>query len=579
MATGTALTTSPDQMGKNNLICSICQSRYREPKILDCLHSFCESCLEKYYFNKHEGAARIPCPECQQEMQVPDQGIQGLTTNCYLSGKVETSLQEKVENARSFTGESEVPLCEICDDENEAVNICWNCEQMICSNCKKIHARIATSSSHTVSTLEEIHQGKVALLKSEDHGSCRQHSGKERNFYCETCEEFICQDCTIKDHSKPQHNYFDSVTASVKCRQSLKDLFPAVARHIDGLERSSVITSQDKQEITNNIENTIQDVKDRAAMVRNAILTQENELIDQIRLAENNHYKPLNRHERTVTMMMQRARYSLDTATKFESAATDSQLLTLFPTFRKSIQSLANEKPPQTDHNFHQRCALKFKQSDQINIGKLHPDVLWELWDEFTEFHEGGLLGRIKLKSACGIVATQVDEIAVAEFHPNILPLQQSTSQVIIFNIEGKHKRTIKSTIDNASKHLGIAAARNQLVIADGTSNVKIHNRDNEVVSVSVAVRNDGNIVVGDIKRKVLTEHNANNCSVIRTIPLEIAPSYLAVDVDDSRSLPISRESNPVSAGVVAAHYPEGNFCHTRCTHVINAERVRKLNI
>lgn len=34
-----------DSLDSSSVICAICQSKLREPKLLDCLHVFCKSCL------------------------------------------------------------------------------------------------------------------------------------------------------------------------------------------------------------------------------------------------------------------------------------------------------------------------------------------------------------------------------------------------------------------------------------------------------------------------------------------------------------------------------------------------------
>ena len=83
--------------------CDICQDRYKQPKILDCVHSFCQKCLEDYYTSRYKDAPKIPCPVCRQETVLPDTRIQGLKTNFHLMGIMEeVSKEEKA--ARSGNG-------------------------------------------------------------------------------------------------------------------------------------------------------------------------------------------------------------------------------------------------------------------------------------------------------------------------------------------------------------------------------------------------------------------------------------------------------------------------------------------
>ena len=63
------------------LSCSVCMSKYTDPKQLPCLHSFCLHCLNG--IQRTSGRRdKIACPECRQEFNVPDNGnLAALPTN------------------------------------------------------------------------------------------------------------------------------------------------------------------------------------------------------------------------------------------------------------------------------------------------------------------------------------------------------------------------------------------------------------------------------------------------------------------------------------------------------------------
>ena len=63
------------------LSCSVCMSKYTDPKQLPCLHSFCLRCLNG--IQRTSGRRdKIACPECRQEFNVPDNGnLNALPTN------------------------------------------------------------------------------------------------------------------------------------------------------------------------------------------------------------------------------------------------------------------------------------------------------------------------------------------------------------------------------------------------------------------------------------------------------------------------------------------------------------------
>ncbi|CAJ0966614.1 unnamed protein product, partial [Ranitomeya imitator] len=51
------------QIDKQFLICSICLERYHVPKVCQCLHTFCEKCLQSYYHPPLR-ASPLSCPVC-----------------------------------------------------------------------------------------------------------------------------------------------------------------------------------------------------------------------------------------------------------------------------------------------------------------------------------------------------------------------------------------------------------------------------------------------------------------------------------------------------------------------------------
>lgn len=64
--------------------CKICYNYFdldrRAPKILECLHTFCEECLHGLHL-REERPWRISCPVCRHRTPVPDYRIQNLPNN------------------------------------------------------------------------------------------------------------------------------------------------------------------------------------------------------------------------------------------------------------------------------------------------------------------------------------------------------------------------------------------------------------------------------------------------------------------------------------------------------------------
>ena len=93
-----------------------------------------------------------------------------------------------------------------------ATSYCRDCGEFICAGCVDTHANWVALSKHEVVALDSFEK-KVKQLDALKKVTlyCSLHDGKELELYCETCEELICHNCTVKKHCRPDHQY-DLVT-------------------------------------------------------------------------------------------------------------------------------------------------------------------------------------------------------------------------------------------------------------------------------------------------------------------------------------------------------------------------------
>ncbi|XP_027886767.1 tripartite motif-containing protein 3b isoform X2 [Xiphophorus couchianus] len=133
------------QIDKQFLVCSICLDHYHNPKVLPCLHTFCESCLQNYIPPE---SLTLSCPVCRQTSILPEKGVGALQNNFFITNLMEV-LQREPECSRP-----------------EA-----------CSVLESVSAAVA---------------GKPLC--------CPNHEGKVMEFYCESCETAMCLDCTEGEH-------------------------------------------------------------------------------------------------------------------------------------------------------------------------------------------------------------------------------------------------------------------------------------------------------------------------------------------------------------------------------------------
>ena len=60
--------TAPEEVA-NSFSCAVCLEEFKEPKALQCLHTYCKECLVKLVKKKGHDHV-IPCPVCREDTKV-----------------------------------------------------------------------------------------------------------------------------------------------------------------------------------------------------------------------------------------------------------------------------------------------------------------------------------------------------------------------------------------------------------------------------------------------------------------------------------------------------------------------------
>ncbi|XP_077984634.1 E3 ubiquitin-protein ligase TRIM71-like [Glandiceps talaboti] len=183
------------EVSENFLVCGICTERYKNAKMLPCLHNFCSPCLGKLVKSGH-----ISCPLCRRTYEVPGSDVANFPDNTFVDGLVEQFRKRDVEPDKAG-------ICEGCD-EGVSTMRCIECDIYLCDICTRTHRKLRLTKSHSILSLDEYRS-----TKSTDPASvqpplyCTRHRDNQLKFYCDTCETAICLECTAVDHLHPKHKY------------------------------------------------------------------------------------------------------------------------------------------------------------------------------------------------------------------------------------------------------------------------------------------------------------------------------------------------------------------------------------
>ena len=188
---------------EDQLTCAVCLDAFKDPKMLNCFHVFCKDCLQRLVVQDRQGQLSLCCPTCRRSTPLPPTtSVSGLQSAFHVHHLFE--IQDALEKMK----EPQKVQCEKCKKVSRpATSFCRDCGQFICATCSDVHANWEEFSSHEVVSMDQL-KGDVSKHvppKKLTH-FCSKHKDQELRLYCETCEELICHDCTIRLHQGHQYD-------------------------------------------------------------------------------------------------------------------------------------------------------------------------------------------------------------------------------------------------------------------------------------------------------------------------------------------------------------------------------------
>ena len=152
------------------LICGVCEELYddttHQAKFLTCHHTFCSECLRKLSNKEQVKQATIECPNCRSHTRVPENGIDGLQTNFYITSWQES---QNIQSPKACSNEHPNPKY----DTQPISCFCVTCGLSISHHCaltdhaaKVGHSVINVSEEETV-YLQELNASHDSLTQNK----------------------------------------------------------------------------------------------------------------------------------------------------------------------------------------------------------------------------------------------------------------------------------------------------------------------------------------------------------------------------------------------------------------------------
>ncbi len=181
--------------------------------MLNCLHSFCKECLDKYYDEQGSGT-NLKCPDCEISTPLTAVGrIDLLPKDLRVSYEADIATYElKVKSKKEIE-------CDRCvDPENgPAVSFCCNECEFLCKVCTKDHKTWRKTLHHELINLSE-KKKKGDVLKNIPHApmTCNAHPDATLTYFCESHHILLCRDCVLLEHKSCEYQMIKSAAEAEK---------------------------------------------------------------------------------------------------------------------------------------------------------------------------------------------------------------------------------------------------------------------------------------------------------------------------------------------------------------------------
>ncbi|CAH1227747.1 TRIM56 [Branchiostoma lanceolatum] len=244
------------QISGDFLECTICLEPFKDPKVLPCLHTFCTGCLEKFLEKQGEVKDKFPCPTCRTETVLPRGGVVGLKNNFFV-----LSLRDTVQaHKRVDSKENDKVFCDLCEEEVATCG-CVVCEEFMCDECARGHRRVKRTRDHEVVGVAEFKDQlitKAPSVKTTSLPMCQKHQDEKLKFYCETCQQPICRDCTVLQHKDHKYGLLADVVSDV--RTKIKDKLASARPKIEEYQYVTNVVAEKQTELDNRSKKVADDI-------------------------------------------------------------------------------------------------------------------------------------------------------------------------------------------------------------------------------------------------------------------------------------------------------------------------------
>ena len=196
----------------------------------------------------------ISCPTCRKIAKVPDKGPAYFPTAFVINSFIEIQQQLK-----KVVVKGKQISCDNCL-EGDATSYCKQCAIGFCEKCLAMHNGLKPNAAHQIMDMKDfiITASQPLPVKEEAIMNCTNHNEPFKVF-CETCQQLICQSCTIRRHKDHNHNVVSDTFP--KHRQDIEKVVEVVAKKMVALQDALTAITRREEEVTKQRDDRIKEIR------------------------------------------------------------------------------------------------------------------------------------------------------------------------------------------------------------------------------------------------------------------------------------------------------------------------------
>ena len=308
------------------LECSICLDTFKDPKLLQCFHVFCQLCLEPLV--SRDGQS-LRCPACRRSIPLGPNGVSGLQSDFHVQHLFE--IRDTLQKAKETQ-------CEKCK-KSIATGFCRDCGKFVCDKCIKVHQTWDDFASHKLVGLDEVRTEASSFVSSKKPiARCPKHPNKSLKIYCESCSELICKDCTIRLH---QGHNFDLITEVLpKHKEEIVSSMESVRTKLETVEKGLQGIATVEIELKRHSEATEVDIHKEIDQAHRALDQRRQELVEQLHQLTRQKLKTLATQKEEIETAQVQLSSCMAYVDGSMETSTDSEVLAMKAPILKQVKEL-----------------------------------------------------------------------------------------------------------------------------------------------------------------------------------------------------------------------------------------------